>query len=321
MTFEKFLTFATHHSESIIQWVFLLIVALCGLLVARGLFAKKAAPKATTATGEASAASAPELKAALDKIMEQTAKLESLSLKDLSPAAMAQAEAQIAEMKKQLSERQGQAAQGQSPEAAKDLLRLTARVKELESKLSEYEILEDDIADLSLFKEENARLKAELQNLRGGAAPAPAAPAVDVKIPDTGDPMADFENTLKIEKQMQEAVQPAPVASGTAEAPAASGEAAASDDLFAEFTQGAPEPEPLPPDPEEAEAAAAATAASPAVASAGTPDNVAGALDTDKMMAEMAALASVQPSDGNALEESIDIEKMAQEANKTPDSA
>ena len=34
---------------------------------------------------------------------------------------------------------------------------LLAKIKDLEGKLAEYEIIEDDIADLTFFKEENAK--------------------------------------------------------------------------------------------------------------------------------------------------------------------
>lgn len=50
---------------------------------------------------------------------------------------------------------------------------LEKKVQELEQKLMEYEIIEDDIADLSLYKEENARLKAELAKLKGESVEAP----------------------------------------------------------------------------------------------------------------------------------------------------
>ena len=39
---------------------------------------------------------------------------------------------------------------------------LQAKIKVLEDKLTEYEIIEDDIADLSMYKEENIKLKEEL---------------------------------------------------------------------------------------------------------------------------------------------------------------
>ncbi len=43
---------------------------------------------------------------------------------------------------------------------------LESKVKELSEKLAEYEIIEDDIANLSFYKNENAKLKNELDQLR-----------------------------------------------------------------------------------------------------------------------------------------------------------
>lgn len=45
---------------------------------------------------------------------------------------------------------------------------LLAKIKNLESRLAEYEIIEDDIADLSVLKEENAKLKKELEQIKRG---------------------------------------------------------------------------------------------------------------------------------------------------------
>jgi len=46
---------------------------------------------------------------------------------------------------------------------------LQAKIRSLESRLAEYEIIEDDIANLSLYKEENIKLKADLEKLKRGA--------------------------------------------------------------------------------------------------------------------------------------------------------
>jgi hypothetical protein len=60
-----------------------------------------------------------------------------------------------------------------------DIAELNKKIKDLEARLSEYEIIEDDIANLSIYKEENARLKNELGKLKNGASPAaPTAPTV-----------------------------------------------------------------------------------------------------------------------------------------------
>lgn len=341
MNFEKFLTDVTHRSETIIQWLFFAILLLSGVLIARSLFAKKSEGPAAEA----------DLHTALEKILSQTAKLEGVAIGAASaPTTVAgtgtsfdqaaQAK-EVQALKAELAARDEELTKlksaGVSSPASEEL---AARIKELEAKLSEYEILEDDIADLSLYKEENARLKAEVEGLKNGnvivtspdgattmasgsaadtAVSAPSgsdivaefaevvsqapedtsASGSKVVVVDTGDPMADFESTVQMEKNLS-AETPAPVAA--AEPAAATSDAQTeADDLFAEFSQSAP-PEPESEREPESEAAAAAQ------------------LDTEKMMAEMAALVSMEPTAGNALEESIDTDKMAAEATTLPKS-
>ncbi len=364
MNLEQILSRFTHNAESIIQWLFLFILALSGFLISRWLLFKKSDP----GEGAEVAGPGPEVSLVLQQILERTAKLDSATVQPMSPEQVALAETQVQGLKKELSAREDElkalraAGSGNTGEADK----LNARLKELEAKLAEYEILEDDIADLSLYKEENLRLRGELEKLRGaggggaspavevaesdvaaaiaaagGADPAPAAapasepaplptdgpvppghdivaefesavsaesvpaPAITMQVPDTGNPMKDFEAAVQIEQKMKgvtpaaaaaavgvpasvggTAQAPAAAAAGaTAEAPAAKAAAPSgeSDDLFAEFTEA-------------------------------PTDNIdTGALDTDKMMAEMAALVNLDPS-ASALDEGIDVEKMALEA-------
>lgn len=336
MNLERILSYLTHHSEAIIQWLFFLILALSGLLIGRHLFSKKVQDDGLGLAGA-------DLNTALQKILEQTTKLESVSLEKLNAAGVANVEGQVQALKDALAARETELnelrAKGGGAETTKAASDLEKRIKELEEKLAEYEILEDDIADLSLYKEENTRLRTELDKLKGGTGPAvadagvpaaattaappaaeaPAAPAASgddilaeftqaveaeptpaeaaptatMQVPDTGNPMADFETAVKLEKALQEAGAPVAAApststsTSTASAPATAEEPKnnEADDLFAEFAQ-------------------------PQTASE---DGESG-LDTDKMMAEMAALVSMEPATGNALEESIDTEKMAAEA-------
>lgn len=49
--------------------------------------------------------------------------------------------------------------------ATGDVVDLKNQLAELQARLAEYEIIEDDIADLSLYKDENIRLKAEVEEL------------------------------------------------------------------------------------------------------------------------------------------------------------
>jgi flagellar motility protein MotE (MotC chaperone) len=74
---------------------------------------------------------------------------------------------------------------------------LMEKIDELEARLQEYEIIEDDIADLSLYKAENEKLKEQLENM-SGAAPAPAQEEVP-----------EEENLEAIENALEEAATPA----------------------------------------------------------------------------------------------------------------
>lgn len=86
---------------------------------------------------------------------------------------IAEYEASIARLTKELDDVKAtavanEAMEPKSPE--EDVGALKDKLAELQAKLAEYEIIEDDIADLSQFKEENARLKEELAKLKGGGA-------------------------------------------------------------------------------------------------------------------------------------------------------
>lgn len=192
------------------------------------------------------------------------------------------------------------------------------KIKELEAKLAEYEILEDDIADLSLYKDENARLKEQIEKLKSGV-PTDAAPSAAPIAP-------------------QEAAASAP-----ASAPAANPAAAAGDQLVAEFASAveagkkadfpiAKTEEPIaspavPAEPAPAAKVAAAPVAEPtpvpekdgddlltefASAPAEPPSE---GLDTDKMLAEVASLPDAADA-GSSLEGETDMDKMAAEATK-----
>lgn len=359
MNLESVLFYVTHHSESIIQWVFLTILVFSGFLIARSLFGKKSAAPVATATVQSGISDNGEIHQFLQRILDQTTKLESVKLETLTPAAVADVDAQVQALKNDLLARDEELAKLKVTGEAKpseDSAKLTLRIEELQSKLAEYEILEDDIADLSLYKEENVRLRTEIDKLKSGAptpapaatsAPAPATPipgdipdmgsmgglaprvpkvetpaaeatpgddivaefaqAVNTEVPvatsppptleETGDPMADFEAALKLEKKMTggeaaPVAEPVAAAAPVPEMPVSNPAAEAAvqpsappsegDDLFAEFAQNPAEEE---------------------------------SLDTDKMMEEMAAMMTMEPSGDVAREEEeIDTDKMAQEA-------
>jgi hypothetical protein len=126
---------------------------------------------------------------------------------------------------------------------------------------------------------------------------------VSGEIPNTGDPMKDFEGTMSLEKKL-EAVAP-----GVPDAPQ---EAAAAKPAAGREPVLSPVPSTVADTPAAAEMAAAQAEADDLFAEFSTGDEQ---LDTEKMMAEMAALVNMEPATGNSLEESIDTEKMAAEAS------
>ncbi|MCB0377723.1 MAG: hypothetical protein KDD33_04460 [Bdellovibrionales bacterium] len=84
-----------------------------------------------------------------------------------------QKDKEIAKLHKQMTQNPGG---GSGNEGGSD--ELQARINDLEARLREYEIIEDDIADLSLYKTENEKLRAELAGLKNGQATATEVSAV-----------------------------------------------------------------------------------------------------------------------------------------------
>ncbi len=317
MKLEKSLQFWIHHNEAIIQWLVVGILVITALWLIR-MLTDKSKPEAQAASADFS-----EIEATLKKLLDRASAvvatpasptLEQAYAKSAgtvgSPdpalkAELEKREKEIAELKNQLSS---------IPKA--DPAQFIAKITELETKLAEYEILEDDIADLSLYKEENVRLKQELGKIKGGDVSAEAVPEVAAAAPEP-------EPALTAEDVFPEFPTPGePVPDKN-------------ENLVAEFEQAvkqvATPPPPPAPTPEPASAPVqpmATTPASPAPAPAAaapsgeidTDDILAEfageGLDTDKMLAEIESLNQVGAADSSALEEASDISKMAEEASK-----
>jgi len=114
-----------------------------------------------------------------------------------------------------------------------DVSALQAKLVELQAKLAEYEIIEDDIADLSMYKEENKKLKAELATLKAAVETAQTqvhAASVSVEAaPRAEDPVQAAQAAVKASPPPQEKF-----------------ELDKNDSVMNEFAQaisGAPEPE------------------------------------------------------------------------------
>ena len=113
-------------------------------------------------------ASAPAAMQATSAPVVDTAALDKLK------ATVGEREQKIKQLESELSQAKqaAQSAPAISAGASDDAL---AKIQELQSKLSEYAIIEEELADISKFKEENARLKIEIETIKASGGGAPAA--------------------------------------------------------------------------------------------------------------------------------------------------
>lgn len=207
MNLEKFLEFWTQNNRLIIELTFGFIFILILFLIYRQFFSHDAAPSESEGSTQLNINTA-EIEEKLQKIMEsqlnfkgQLGSFESSASTTVPSSGASVASADLAPLQKEVEALKEQlkskdvkieelakagaaaAAGGPAPAAATGAAsaELEAKVKELEGRLQEYEIISEDIADLSFYKEENARLQKELADLKGGkpsleaVKPAPAA--------------------------------------------------------------------------------------------------------------------------------------------------
>lgn len=114
------------------------------------------------------------------------------------------------------------------PASADERITLEARIKELEGNLAEYEIISEDIADLSRYKEENARLLKQLEATGATPAPAPLAEVVVASEPVAASiPTSDVTAVTAPPTKPEAASAAASTKTITAETPAAPTDATA----------------------------------------------------------------------------------------------
>lgn len=301
MDLEIILHFVFANIEKILVVLVLLFIVTSVLLIIRGL---KEKPEETN-----SGLDVRSVEGALKRVLAQNPVTVAASpsadgaapsnLADLAPlkTALAEKEKQLAALNDELTEAKAQAAAatassgsgsasqaGPSQESAHAMAALEMEIADLKAKLAEYEIIEDDIADLALYKEENARLKREIEEARAGGGSADVPPIVEAN-PAAGIPglTEALQEEAAAAPQVQAQAQPAP---SPTPAPAA------------------PAPPPV------AEQPAAAPQA---------PVDALGKLDTDKMMLEAETLATKPANEDepeiNALSDLLDTDKLLEEVN------
>lgn len=241
MTVEKFLSFWSQHNTSIIEGLIALIIFFALFLAYRSFFAKKESHGEVSSENGLNAA---ELEKTLQKILEAQsaiAKENHAAAHDEAPARVhhepaaaapapnaPESEAEVAQLRLTLSESQkkievlqekltsaeqkaseaSSAAPAAAPAAegisAAEREELNGKLRDLEARLAEYEIISEDIADLSKYRDENDTLKKEIEALKaGGATSAAAAPS--------SEPVVEAP-------KVEAAATPAPAASDSANA-------------------------------------------------------------------------------------------------------
>ena len=271
MTTDQFLDFWSAHNITIIEALIALILVLAAYISYRLIFF--AEPEAPVAAGNANLDSA-QIEKTLQKILDAS------STRGEAPALAAgpeveelrqtlkTSEAELNELKTQLAAALAQAGAGAAAGAGggagsgsggEDRGAMENKIHDLEARLAEYEIISEDIADLSRYKEENLALSQKLAALGGGAPPAAAAPPAPAATPAPAPAAAPAAAAPAPAAPV--AAAPAPTQAPTPAAPAAAATpspevaaiaAAASDDnLMKEFAaaiEGGAKPDALPPE-------------------------------------------------------------------------
>ena len=306
---EVIFAYLTHHSDAITQWLCLATLLVVGTLVARTFFGRSTVASSPAWSGANDAEGLSRLEAALAKFTEQASRAApSAGAAENSVESAGGVNAEVTTLKESLRLREEELAAlralaGGSSEGPSDLAK---RFEELQAKLAEYEILEDDIADLSIYRDENVKLKKELEALK--AAPPPPAP---VKATEPA-PLAPPEPAPAPQTPEAEAPAP-PIPAAPSNAPisavtaAAASAAEAASALMSDLDSVAPQP---PPSPETAAKTPTEAAETSAVA-AETSDAAAG---TESAALTMAS--SPEPNDSNSVESSLDSEPNTEAVNE-----
>lgn len=227
MSFENFLQFWSDHNRQIIEFVFVSTFVVILFVIYRQFFAKTESTAGAGSHGTPVSIDTSEIEEKLKKILENQGAFKTVAAEpapitttDGAPAAVAVNSQELEKLKNEIKQKEqaieelkkasvANASAGAAGASKEDTKKFEDKIKELEGRLQEYEIISEDIADLSFYKEENARLQKELSAKAG--APVAAVAAVTEPVP-TPAPIAAAP--------VEAAPEPTPAATATAEADA-----------------------------------------------------------------------------------------------------
>ena len=239
MSVESFLQFLTNYNDQVIQ---VTLVIIFGLVTALFFVMTKQQSDGASSGDGVNQDQIAQLEETLKKVIEQnTLSGPASSIEDLEGGAVSpdnsaefdELKQSLQDKEKELNEIKAKIESGELSGNTGDTAELEKKIKDLEARLQEYEIIEDDIADLSLYKEENVKLKKEMEALKSGE-PLPEEPAKE-EVPEKEE--AVEETPMDVVEEFAEAVgeeapkeEPTPEVEAKEEAPAEAAENEESDE-------------------------------------------------------------------------------------------
>lgn len=218
MNIDQLLSIWSQHNITIIESLIALVILLSLFLAFRGFFGSDAKNEKPQMLGEKTSAGTAHEKGTLHG--DAAALVDDIELEDITPSSSADHSAQLEEKDKTIAQLESEIQalkNAEAPVAAVDTSQLEAvqgQVQELERRLSEYEILSEDLADLSRLKKENEDLKKQLEALKQGVgeelASAPIEAVVETELlaeeAPVSEPVAEAV-TEEISEDLQEQIE------------------------------------------------------------------------------------------------------------------
>lgn len=240
MTPETFLELLTQHNTLVIQVLVTIVLVISAFVIYRIYVAGDASE------GEG-AANTQHLEKTLQKFLDMQS---SNAPRTESAAAAAtpggdteklreellQARAAIKERDEKIAALEA-AGGGAGGASADEKAKYEAKISDLEQRLAEYEIIAEDIADLARYREENVKLKDEVQKLKAAGSAAPATePVSEVAAAPVAEASASVAAPVEeVQAPVENTPPPAESVAAAPEAAAATETPAVTDDLMAEF--------------------------------------------------------------------------------------
>ncbi len=220
MNVEKFLSFWSSNNTLIIELLIAVILLSVIYLAFRTFFGGN--PADENVGHGLGGLNSDEIQRTLQKIIETGGATKSATAPAMGSGATSVDTAQLDKLKLEAQEKektiqtmkdqiqQLTAAQASAVNSAANSKDLEVKLKDLEARLAEYEIISEDIADLSFYKEENSRLQKELTSMKGGGAVSASTPPSASAPPQSASPASAAAPPVAAPAEVAAAPEPTP---------------------------------------------------------------------------------------------------------------